>query len=113
MDKVSYTLVVPHMTTRRDEQGLTRRDWIKADAALRTVHAGCIRVSTLADAGALEQALVCGSVEIVEALLPAAVALDADLDTSENHLLAALEVDTKLDDIAVVDGIWATLDART
>lgn len=40
--------------------------------------------------------------ERVEALLPPAIALDANLDTSENHLLTTAEVDSKLDDVTIL-----------
>lgn len=48
-------------------------------------------------------------VEGVEALLPAAIALDADLDTAEDDFLAALEVDAELHDVTIVDREWSAL----
>jgi hypothetical protein len=56
---------------------------------------------------------VCRGVEIVQALLPAAIALDADLDTSEDDFLATFEVYSKLNNITVVNGVWSALDAGT
>jgi hypothetical protein len=44
--------------------------------------------------------------ERVWALLPAAVALDTDFDTSENHLLAPAEINAQLDDIAILYAEW-------
>jgi hypothetical protein len=41
-------------------------------------------------------------VERIKPLLPAAVALDANLDTSENHLFSTTEIDAQLDDIAIL-----------
>jgi hypothetical protein len=43
--------------------------------------------------GEVAQSLMGLFVERVRALLPAAVALDTNLDTSENHLLAPTEID--------------------
>jgi hypothetical protein len=56
---------------------------------------------------------VCSCVEVVETLLPAAVAFYANFDTSENDLFATLEIYTKLDNISIVDGVWSALDAWT
>jgi hypothetical protein len=56
---------------------------------------------------------VCRSVEVVQALLPAAVALNTNLHTSEDDLLATLEVYSKLDNISVVNRVWSALDAGT
>jgi hypothetical protein len=36
--------------------------------------------------------------------LPATIQLNPYLDTSEDHLFSALEIDTKLDNIAIIDG---------
>lgn len=47
---------------------------------------------------------MCSCVEVVETLLPAAVAFYANFDTSENDLFATLEIYTKLDNISIVDG---------
>jgi hypothetical protein len=41
-------------------------------------------------------------IERIKPLLPAAVTLDADFDTSENHLLASTEINAQLDDIAIL-----------
>ena len=103
---------MPYVTARSHEQSLTRCHRVETDAALRAVDARCVRVAVLVNACALEQALVCCCVEVVETLLPAAVALYANLDASENNLLATLEINAKLDHIAVVDGIWSALDTR-
>jgi hypothetical protein len=113
VDEIPDALVMPHVTARSTEQSLARCYRVEADAALGAVDARCVRIAVLADACALEQALVCCCVEVVETLLPAAVALYANLDASENDLLATLEIDTKLDNIAVVDGIWSALNTRT
>lgn len=43
------------------------------------------------------------SLEGVELVLPPPIQLHPHLDTSENHLLATLEVDSKLHNIAIVD----------
>jgi hypothetical protein len=42
------------------------------------------------------------SVERVQTLLPTSVALNADLDAAEYDLLPTFEVDSELDDVAVV-----------
>lgn len=104
---------MPHVTAGSDEQCLTRRNRIETNAALGAVDAGCVRVTALVDARTLEQAFVGRSVEVVEALLPSAVAFDADLDAAEYNLLATLEIDSELDDVAVVDGVWSALNAGT
>lgn len=113
MDQVTHTLVVPHVTAGSDEQCLTRRHRIETNAALGAVDAGGVRVTALVDARALEQAFVCGCVEIVEALLPAAVAFDTDLDAAENHLLATLEIDSELNHITIIYGVWSALNTGT
>ena len=113
VNEISYTLVVPHVTTRSNEQSLAGCNRVEADTALRSVHTGCIRVSTLVDPGALEQALVSCGVEIVETLLPATVTLDANLDTSEDDLLATLEVYAKLNNVAIINRVRPTFDAGT
>lgn len=51
--------------------------------------------------------------ELVQALLPTSVALNANLDTAEDDLFSTLKVDTQLDNITVVEGICTTLHART
>jgi hypothetical protein len=113
MDEISDALVVPHVTARSNEQGLARCHRVEANAALGAVDACCVRITVLVDARALKQALVCCSVEVVKALLPAAVALHADLNASEDDLLATLEIYTKLDDIAIIDRVWSAFDAGT
>ena len=40
--------------------------------------------------------------ERVQTLLPTAVALDTNLDTSEDHLFTPAKVDTQLDDITIL-----------
>jgi hypothetical protein len=52
-------------------------------------------------------------VEIVQTLLPSAVALDANLYTPEDDFLAAFEVYSKLDNVAVVNGVRSALDSGT
>jgi hypothetical protein len=52
------------------------------------------------------------SLERVQPLLPAAVALDADLHASKDHLLAPTEVDAQLDDIAILYSERFRLDVR-
>jgi hypothetical protein len=52
-------------------------------------------------------------VEVVQALLPSAVALDADFHTPEDDFLTTFEVYSKLDDVAIVYGVWSALDAGT
>jgi hypothetical protein len=104
---------VPYVTARSDEQGLARCYRVEADATLGAVHTRCIRIAVLANACALEQALVRCGVEVIETLLPAAVAFYANFDTSENDLFATFEIYTELHNIAVIDGVWAALDART
>jgi hypothetical protein len=113
VDEIPDALVVPYVTARSNEQGLARCYRVEADAALGAVHARCVWITVLANSCALEQALVCCGVEVVETLLPAAVAFYANLDTSENDLLATLEVYAKLDNISIVDGVWSALDTRT
>jgi hypothetical protein len=113
VDEIPDALVVPHVTARSNEQGLAGRYRVKADAALGAVDAGGVRIAILTNACALEQAFVCSRVEVVETLLPAAVAFYANLDTSENYLFATLEIYTKLDNISIVDGVWSALDTRT
>jgi hypothetical protein len=56
--------------------------------------------------GEVAQPLMGLFVERVWALLPAAVALDTDFDTSENHLLAPAEINAQLDDIAILYAEW-------
>jgi hypothetical protein len=56
---------------------------------------------------------VCRGVKIVQALLPAAVTFDADFHTSEDDLFATFEVDSKLDNISVVNGVRSALDTGT
>ena len=51
--------------------------------------------------------------KLVQALLPTSVAFDADLYASEDDLFASFEVDSQLDDIAVIDRIRTTLHAGT
>ena len=52
-------------------------------------------------------------VEIVQTLLPSAVALDADLHTPEDDFLTTFEIYSKLDDVAIIDGVWSALDTGT
>jgi hypothetical protein len=101
------------VAARSNEQCLAGSNRVEANAALGAVYAACVRVSVLVDTRTLEQALVRRGVEVVQTLLPATVAFDADLDTSEDHLLATFEVYSKLDNISVVNGIWSALDAGT
>lgn len=42
--------------------------------------------------------------ESIQLVLPATVQFESHLHASKDHLLAALEVDAKLDDVAIVDG---------
>ncbi len=44
------------------------------------------------------------SLECIQLVLPATVQLEPHLHAPEDHLLAALEVDAELNDIAIVDG---------
>jgi len=44
--------------------------------------------------------------ECIELLLPTSVQSDSDFDATENHLLAALKIDSKLNNISIIDGIW-------
>jgi len=113
MNEIPDTLVMPHVTAGSDKESLARCHRVEADAALGAVDARGIRIAVLVDACALEQTLVCRSIEVVETLLPAAVALYTDLDTSEDDLLAAFEVYAELDDIAIVDRVWSALHAGT
>lgn len=41
--------------------------------------------------------------ELVQLVLPATVELQSHLDAAENHFLAPLEIDSKLDDISIID----------
>jgi hypothetical protein len=41
-------------------------------------------------------------VECVEPLLPTTVALNTDLDASEDHLLTTAKVDSQLDDVTIL-----------
>lgn len=50
---------------------------------------------------------MCGGIEIVQALLPAAIAFDAYLHAPKDDLLAALEIDAELDNVAIVNRKWA------
>jgi hypothetical protein len=113
MNEVSHTLVVPHVTTRRDEQRLTWRDRIEANAALGCVDTRSIGIATFVDAGSSQQSLVRRCVEVVQTLLPSAVALDSDLHTPKDDFLATFEVYSKLDDVAIINGVWSALDAGT
>jgi hypothetical protein len=49
--------------------------------------------------------------EGVQLILPSSVELQPHLDAPENHLLTALEVNTKLYNIAIIDRIWPALSA--
>lgn len=51
-------------------------------------------------------------VEIIQGLLPIPVALDSDLDASENHFFATSEINAKLHNITVSDLVWFALYAR-
>lgn len=46
------------------------------------------------------------SLEVIEALLPAAIAFDTDLDTAKDHLLASTKINTQLDDVAILYSEW-------
>lgn len=50
-----------------------------------------------------------GLLEIVQAFLPATIALDSDLHAAEYDFLAAFEIDSQLDNISIVDGVRFTL----
>ena len=51
--------------------------------------------------------------ELVQTLLPASIALNANLDTTEDDFLSTLEVDTQLDDIAIIQGKRTALHSWT
>lgn len=51
-------------------------------------------------------------VECVELVLPAPVELQSHLDAAENHLLSTLEVDTQLNDVAIIERKSFTLLGR-
>jgi len=111
MNEISHAFVVPHMTTGRDEQCLTWRDRIETNAAFGCVDTGSVGIATFVDASSPQQSLVCCSVEVVQTLLPSAVALDADLHTPKDDFLTTFEIYSKLDDVAIINGIWSALDA--
>ena len=50
--------------------------------------------------------------ELIEALLPASIDFNLNLDTSEDVLFSSFEVDAQLDKIAVFNGEWFGLVAR-
>lgn len=50
--------------------------------------------------------------EVVECLLPIAVALDPDFDAAEYHLFATSEVDAKLHNIAISNLVGLALNSR-
>ena len=50
--------------------------------------------------------------EVVQSLLPSSVALDTDLNTSENLFFASPEIDSELNDISIVDWEWPRLRTR-
>lgn len=49
------------------------------------------------------------SLEGVESLLPATIALYPDLDAPEDHLFSTTEVYSKLDDVSIFDLEWLAL----
>lgn len=87
------------MRARGHEQGLAGGNRHEADGTFRSM-CGC-GVTLLFRFCEVAQSLMCLFIEGIKALLPPAIALDPDLDTSEDHLLAAAEVDAQLDDVAV------------
>jgi hypothetical protein len=113
MDEVPHAFVVPHVTTWRDKQRLAWRDRIEANTAFGRVDTCSIRIAAFVDTSSSQQPLVRRRVEIVQTLLPSAVALDADLHTPKYDLLTTFEVYSKLDDVAIVNGVWSALDAGT
>jgi hypothetical protein len=113
MNEVPHAFVVPYVTTGCNKQCLAWRDRVEANAAFGCVDTRSIRIAALVHAGSPQQSLMRRRVEVVQTLLPSTVALDADLDTPEDNFLATLEVYSKLDDVAVVNGVWSALDTGT
>lgn len=113
MNEVPHAFVVPHVTTGRHEQCLAWRDRVKAYAALRGVDTRSIGIAALVDTGTSQQPFMCRRVEIVQTLLPSAVAFDADLDTPEDDFLTTFEIYSELDDVTVINGVRSALDAGT
>jgi hypothetical protein len=113
MNKVPHAFVVPNVTTRRDEQRLAWRDWIEANTAFGCVDTRSIGIAVFVDPGSSQQSLVRRRVEVVQTLLPSAVALDADLHAPKDDFLTTFEVYSKLDDVAIINGVWSALDAWT
>lgn len=114
MYDTAYTFEVPDVTAGRHEQSLTRGNRVEADGALGSIDTRRIRLSDFGlwcRFGTREQALVCGRVEIVQALLPPTVALYANLDAAKDYLFTSFEVDAELNHISIIDGIWATLNS--
>lgn len=50
--------------------------------------------------------------EVVQRLLPVAIALNANLNTTENHLFATSKVNSKLDNITVPNLVGFALHTR-
>lgn len=93
---------MPCVRARCYEKTLARGNRVQADGAV-------LRVVLRAGPFALchvPEPLVRVHVELVQLVLPAAVQLQAHLDTSKDHLLASLEVYTQLDDIPIIDREW-------
>lgn len=92
---------MPDMGAWCNKQGLARCDGHETDGTLRSMHGGGVALfSSLCE---ITQTLVGLFVEVIQALLPAAIAFDTDLDAAEDHLLAAAKIDAQLDDVAVLD----------
>jgi len=72
-----------------------------------------VAVFGIVDLCLLENILVGRSVELIQTLLPASVALDANLDATENDFFSTFEIDTELDDITIVEWKCTALHART
>ena len=114
MYEIPHAFVVPHMATRRHKKRLAWRDWVEADTAFTAVHTHGIRVSVLLLVRMLlQQSPVRACVEVVQTLLPAAIALNPDLDASEDDLLTTLEVNAELYNIAIVDWVGSRFLTRT
>lgn len=109
MYDTAYTFEVPDVTAGRHEQSLTRGNRVEADGALGSIDTRRIRLSDFCfwcRFGARKQALVCRRVEVVQALLPSAIAFYANLDAAEDNLFTSFEVDAELNHISIIDGIW-------
>ena len=86
------------------DRHVTYGNRIQTDSALCTMLRRRVTVHALLGLRKLLQLPVRRLVELVQPALPATVCLYPDLDAAEDHLLAALKVDTQLNGVTIIDG---------